>query len=316
MQQQREESQGFYEMLWDCDHCGAKGLLSKSQRHCPECGAKQNPDKRYFPKEGEEQRIDGHKYEGSDRACPACKAPQSARAHNCTHCGSPLDGAAEVRGIAAVAPQPVKKRRWWILVVVLVLIAAIIFAIWYRFIRKHEATVTITAHRWERSIGVDKYDEHLEQAWRNEMPSDARSSTCHRKERSTKQVPDGEDCKIVQQDKKDGTFEKVKKCTPKTRAEPVEDDWCNFTVRRWKEIDRVRATGTGLTPAWPADPAPATAADMIGARRAGKRTEKLILDFGKQNCDVAEAVWRKHADGAKLKVDVRASSGEIVCSSL
>lgn len=317
MPQQREESQGFYEMLWDCDHCETKRLLAKSQRHCPECGAKQNTDKRYFPKEGEAQRVEGHQYEGSDRWCPACQAPQSARARNCTHCGSPLDGASEIRGIAApVAPQRVRRRRWWIPVVVIALIAAIIFSIWYRFIRKREATMTVTAHRWERSIGIDQFDEHREQAWRNEMPSDARMAACHRKERSTKQVPDGEDCRIVQEDRRDGTFEKVKKCTPKYRSVPVDDDWCSYTVRRWKEIDRVRQSGTGLSPAWPTTAPPAGVVESIGARRAGKRTEKLILDFGAQSCDVADAVWRKHADGAKLSVDVRASSGDIVCSSL
>src|SRR3979409_1890554 len=78
MGQEREESQGFFEMLWDCDHCDARGLLGKSQRFCANCGAPQNPSKRYFPKEGDERRVDGHLYEGADRTCPACSAPQSA----------------------------------------------------------------------------------------------------------------------------------------------------------------------------------------------------------------------------------------------
>ena len=67
MSQTREESQGFFEMLWDCEYCDARGLLAKSQRHCANCGAQQNADKRYFPKEGEQVRVDGHIYEGADR---------------------------------------------------------------------------------------------------------------------------------------------------------------------------------------------------------------------------------------------------------
>src|SRR5258705_9978500 len=118
MGQEREDSQGFFEMLWDCDHCDARGLLGKSQRYCANCGAPQNPDKRNFPKEGEERRVDGHLYEGADRACPACQAPQSARAKNCTHCGSVLEGAGEVRGVAApvepaAARKPRTRRRIW-----------------------------------------------------------------------------------------------------------------------------------------------------------------------------------------------------------
>src|SRR4029077_20953660 len=38
MGQEREESQGFYEMLWDCQFCDTRGLLAKSQRFCANCG--------------------------------------------------------------------------------------------------------------------------------------------------------------------------------------------------------------------------------------------------------------------------------------
>src|ERR1041384_1972486 len=139
MGQEREESQGFFEMLWDCDHCDTRGLLAKSQRYCANCGAPQNPAKRYFPKEGEERRVDGHLFEGADRTCPACQAPQSARAHNCTHCGSTLDGSAEARGIADIpatatarpSPKPsTKRRRIWPILLGLLFIAG--FGVWYR----------------------------------------------------------------------------------------------------------------------------------------------------------------------------------------
>jgi len=80
-------------------------LLGKSQRFCANCGAPQNPDKRYFPKQGEEQRIDGHQYEAPIDV-PGVRHPQSAKAKNCTHCGSVLDGAAEVKGIATPVPPP------------------------------------------------------------------------------------------------------------------------------------------------------------------------------------------------------------------
>jgi hypothetical protein len=312
---ERVESQGFYEMLWDCEYCDTKGLLGKSQRHCPSCGGKQNPDKRYFPKEGEKARIDGHKFVGADRTCPACQAPQSAAATNCTNCGSPLDGAAEVRGVVAPsAPKP--KRKWWPLLVVLGVIVLIVFAIWYFFIRTKEAKLTVTAHRWERAIGIDEYGDQQEEAWRNEVPGDARIATCFQAQRSTKQIPDGENCHIEKVDKKDGTFEEVKKCTPKYRSEPVYDDKCRYTVRRWKQVDSVKLTGAGLAPAWPAVTVPATAAETPGARRAGKRSEKLLLDFGKRSCEVSDAVWRKYNDNTAYKVEVRARSEEIVCKSL
>ncbi len=319
MAQERIVSEGHFEMLWDCDHCDTKGLLGKSQRHCPECGAPQNPDKRYFPKEGEAKRVDGHKYEGADRHCPACNTPQSALAKNCTHCGSPLDGSHEVKGIASVpAKAPPRPRKWWVLPLILGIIGLLVFGIWYRFIRTKSAQLTVTAHMWERAIGVEQFAELEESQWRDRMPSDARMPSCYRKQRSTRKVDTGqEDCKTERKDNKDGTFEQVKKCKPIMRDEPVDDDWCTYRVRRWKPLEPVTASGTGLTPAWPtANLPPAQASASIGAKRQGKRTETLTLVFGDQRCEVSDAVWKKYSDGQKVKVEVRASSGKLVCDSL
>jgi hypothetical protein len=323
MGQEREESQGHYEMLWDCGHCDARGLLAKSQRHCANCGAPQNPDKRYFPQQGQEQRIDGHTYEGADRTCPACGTPQSARAHNCTHCGSLLDGAAEVRGVAdapaqaAPRPRPRGRRRIWRYIL---LGAAVLgFAIWFRCIRSHAAQVEVTAHTWKRSVTIEQFAERTEEAWRNEVPIEASFPVCHERQRSTRQVEDGEDCRIERRDKKDGTFEQVKKCKPKYRSEPVMDSWCRFTARRWRPVDEARASGNGLSPApaWPANLPPADAPAALGARRQARRSESLTLEFaGRGSCDVGDPVWRKYGDGQKLQIEVRASSGDVVCSSL
>ena len=320
MAQEREESQGFFEMLWDCEFCDARGLLGKSQRYCASCGAPQNPNKRYFPREGEETRVDGHLYEGADRTCPACQAPQSARAKNCTHCGSVLEGAAEVRGVAApveprATPKPRgKRRRIW--PYVLAIIGLVCVAVWWRCIRTQEAQVTLVAHRWERSVAIEEFSERTESAWRNEVPLEAGLPICHEKQRSTRQVPDGEECHTERRDKKDGTFEQVKKCKPKTRSEPVMDSWCQFTARRWRQVDEIKASSTGMTPAWPANLPPGDTPAALGARRQGKRSEKLILDFGGNGtCDAGDGVWRKYSDGQKLKVEVR-SGGDVACSSL
>lgn len=316
MAEERVESQGFYEMLWDCEFCETKGLLAKSQRHCANCGGKQNPDRRYFPKPGEEQRLDGHKFVGSDRFCPACKSPQSAAATMCTNCGSPMDGSAEVKGVATpVAPTP--KTNWKLVIGVIALIVGVIFFLWYMFFRTKEVKLTVTEHRWERAIGIDEYNDRNDSAWREQVPSDARMVTCHRAERSSKQVPDGETCTMENVDKKDGTFEKVQKCRTKYRSEPVYDDKCNFTVTRWGEVTAVRLTGLGMSPQWPTQGVPpAQVAETLGAKRAGRRTEKLILEFGKQTCEVGDAVWRKYKDRESYKVEVRARSGDIVCKSL
>jgi len=149
------------------------------------------------------------------------------------------------------------------------------------------------------------------------MPADAASMPiCVRKQRSSRQVQTGEECHSERVDKKDGTFEQVKKCKPTYRSEPIDDDWCTFRARRWRKVDDVKLAGNGLSAAWPAQLPADGAPAVLGNKRAGPRTEKLILDLGSDSCDVSDSVWRKYSDGQKVKVEVRARSGHIVCSSL
>lgn len=315
MSEERVESQGFYEMLWDCEYCGTTGLLGKSQRHCPECGGKQNPDKRYFPDPNRMVRVEGHKYEGSDRHCPNCNAALGAAAKNCTNCGASLDGAREVRGVVtAVEPKP--RRRWWpwAVAVVVAILGIVLLVQWCN--RTEAKQVTVTGHRWERTIAIEQYGDDEEEAWDDRVPAQARVQSCYSRQRSSRKVPDGEECHTENVDRKDGTFEVVKKCRTKYRSEPIYDQWCRYRIRRWREVDAVRATGQGLAPAWPAVDVPQQAMESVGARRRGKQRETFILELGGQTCEVSESVWRKHADQTSLEVQVKARSGEIVCDSL
>ena len=62
-----------YEMFWDCASCGTSRLLGKSHRHCPACGAPQDPARRYFPAESEKVAVHDHRFVGVDRVCSACE---------------------------------------------------------------------------------------------------------------------------------------------------------------------------------------------------------------------------------------------------
>lgn len=316
--QERSESLGHYEMLWDCEYCGTTGLLAKSQRHCANCGGKQNPDKRYFPKEGEEKKIDGHRFEGTDRYCPSCAQPMGATALNCTNCGSALEGAQTVKPLAAPQKPARAPTNWKKILIIVGAIALVIVLVWYFFFRTKEATMAVTGHTWSRAIAVEEFGEQSDSSWRDRMPSDARFPSCVRRQRSTRQVDTGQEhCDVEKKDNGDGTFEQIKKCKPIYRSEGVDDDWCTYSVLRWREITQIKSTGTDLAPTWPTQGLPpATAASSVGARRQGKKTETLTLQFGAQSCEVSDAVWRKYTNGQKVKLEVRARSGDIVCSSL
>jgi hypothetical protein len=320
---ERTESEGFYEMLWDCTHCGTKDLLGKSQRHCPECGAPQDPATRHFPKEGEAKEVAGHQYEGGDRRCPACATPQGAKGKNCTHCGAPLDGGVAVPLVAtSTAPMVAKRSPLRAIVIGLLVFAALGTVVYLRCIRTASATLTVAGHRWQRTIAIEEFATHHEATWRDQLPGDARVDGCTRRPHSSRQIPDGETCTSAKHDRGDGTFEKVKTCKPKYRSESIDADYCSYTIDRWQPVDKAVASGVGMSPTSPNPPSLGGSAGLatIGARRLGALTETLTVDFRDgtrtQSCDVAEAIWRKYVDGQPATVQVRAASGDLVCGSL
>lgn len=320
--QTRTESEGFYEMLWDCDHCGTVGLLGKSQRYCANCGGPQNPDKRYFPTPEQQKRVDGHQFEGADRTCPNCDSPMGALAKNCTHCGAPMDGSKEVKGVETpVAPVKKKKSKKPLVFIILVLLFAGIFGIYWRCVRTQSVNLTLAQHKWERAIAIEQYGDHEQAGWKDQIPvvqlAPGAPVNCYMKQRTTKQVADGEECHTEKKDKKDGTFEQLKVCKPKYKSQGVDDQWCNYTTRGWQKIDGVKTSGNGTTPQWPvAAGIPDKSPDVVGAKRMGARDESLIFDFGKDGtCTVKDSTWQKYKDGAKLKVEQH-SNGDLVCDGL
>lgn len=311
----REETLGTYEMLWDCGHCDTKKNLGVTHRHCPNCGAPQDAAKRYFPTEAERIAVADHAFTGADRVCASCQTAQSAKAHNCGRCGAPLDGAMRVPFVVEKAAPKAKGRSWlWLILVVVVLLS---FAIWWQCIRKKSIDLTVAGHRWATVIELEEYRDVTDSAWKRELPSDARAVSCRLKDDPSKREPDGEDCTKVKRDKGDGTFEEVNQCKPRYRT--GQSEWCDYHADRWVKVDELKQEGRGLDVTWPAPPPPAPLA-APGVRRAGARraTYTLELSDGKRTrtCDVSEATWRKRTDGMKLKAQARASSGDLVCSSL
>lgn len=337
-----------FEMLWDCPACDTPKLLGLTHRHCPNCGAAQDPSRRYFPKDDEKVAVEGHPYQGVDRQCPACDSPNAARATFCVNCGSELDRAKAVgqraeqsaaagafeadsakaaaaealaKKLAARAPAPPPPARsgiglWLALAAgaaaVLLCAGLATFFLW-----KKDADFTLLAHTWSRQIAVEQLGPVTESAWRDAVPPDARDLSCAREQRSTTSVPDGEDCHDVRRDNGDGTFTQAEECTPRTREEPVYDDKCRYTVDRWTVLRTETASGTGVVPApsWPA-------VQLGGPTlREGTRSETYTLSLRdgegtETTCEVPEARWASMADGSTWRGKIGVLSGAVDCTTL
>ncbi len=317
-----------YEMLWDCEYCSTKKLLGKSHRHCPECGAAQNADKRYFPEEDEKVAVEDHRFVGADRHCPACHAPNSAIAKHCTECGSPMEEGEAVRGVDEPKPpgprtaaKPRSKTKLWVTIgVVLLVVIGVVAA---ALLCKKKVSLTVTGHSWAREIQIESFKEVRQSEWCDHTPPDARSVTRSREVRSHKKIPDGETCSTTRVDNKDGTFQEKQVCTTRYREEPVYGDKCRFTVSRWQVSRSVKREGRNLaeTPEWPTVDLKPNAAEVLGAERPKERIETYTVHLtGPENaahtCDFKEGKWRSFGMSSRWKGESGMLTDHLDCDTL
>jgi hypothetical protein len=275
-----------YEMMWDCEYCGQKKLLGKTHRHCPSCGAPQNPEKRYFPPENEKVAVEDHQFVGADVHCPSCSFANSRAAKHCGNCGGPLAGGRDARmqqeqvvpqGGAPMpagafgqpapgAPAPPAKSGTgkWLAVVVGVLLLGVITALIVGTCIKRDAAFEVAGHTWTRAIAIERYDEVREKSSCSSMPSDATRVT------RTKAEPV---CKTRKVDQGDGTFKEKKECTSP-------EEQCEYTVTKWKEARTEKATGNSVDDQlrWP-EVRLRQQGNCIGCEREGARTETYTVKF-------------------------------------
>lgn len=321
----------YYEMLWNCDSCGAKGLFAKSQKHCPLCGAAQNPEKRYFPEEGQEVEVQGHQYVGADWHCPYCQSPNGAAAAFCGSCGGPRDGSKEVRSVTDPAaktpeqPEPLVSPAasggfpWFKIVLVLLVLVAGFFIV--RFLWKSDETLKVVALDWNREVDIERFAAVEESRWCNELPAGAIVVRRTMEEKGRKQVPNGETCREVRIDQRDGTFTKKRECTPKFKEVPEMAYKCRYRANRWTVVRTEKARGgNGIAPQWPASNLriiSSAGAEALGNERPGSKRERYSVQLQPAEgealwCTLKPEVWAGLKPGDNVMVKMRAS-GDVDC---
>jgi hypothetical protein len=342
-----------YEMLWDCRYCGQKKLLGLSHRHCPSCGGPQDVAARYFPPDDERVAVEDHVYTGVDLECPACREACSVRVKFCPHCGSPLEGAAGVarredivhaegraftgQSAGAVRAEQAaaraaaasggagqaaaaRRRKRWPRVALAVLLASVAVGL-VLFFWKRDVGLAVRGHHWVREIGIEQNKEVRESAWCDSVPARGTVIEQLQRKRSSKQVPDGEDCQVRKVDRGDGTYTEQRECTPKYRDEAVLDAYCRYRIHRWLPARSARAEGGLETPpAWPAVVLQQTG-QCAGCEREGSRSESYLVMFAddrsgeEARCAFDESRWRQFAPGSRWIAGKRLTGG-LACDDL
>lgn len=313
-------SEKTYEMMWDCEYCSTPKLLGVTHRHCPECGAPQNPEKRYFPPEDQKVAVQDHKFVGADLNCPACGHAQSAAAKCCANCGSPLgDGKAVARQADQVfgadgqrvpppGQQPEKKGGGGkIFAIIGVLILGVVGFFVVRAFWTKAAGVEVSGHRWERQIEIERYDEFEESGACKDVPSGADIVKRSKPEKV---------CKTRKIDQGDGTFKEKEEC-----SKPVEQ--CTYKVLKWGVARTEKEKGDiDDEPTWPKVKLKQTG-KCKGCEREGDKRELYIVEFvntdnkDELSCTFSkEKEWKSYEVGDRYAAEVRVMGGGLDCDSL
>ncbi|HXK19644.1 MAG TPA: zinc ribbon domain-containing protein, partial [Polyangiaceae bacterium] len=309
----------------------AKKLLGLTHRHCPNCGAQQDPNARYFPADHEKVAVQNHEFVGADIKCRYCGGPSSRRARNCGQCGAPLAEGAQVE--AQTAPQPSASlplagaeslpppRSLWKIFVPIATLGAVAVVVVLLLWKKEQAFV-VASHSWRRSVSVERMGPVHESAWCSALPAAASEVSRRREQHGVKQVPDGEDCKTHKQDRGDGTFKEEQVCAPKYKDQPVYEDKCDYLVVRWSQARKATAEGAASVPPpqWPAVVLGRAACSSVGCEREGARDESYTVVFRdakgeNYRCDLPQPAWSSFAEGARYSGKLRLV-GSLDCSSL
>jgi hypothetical protein len=320
-----DEHDSTYEMLWNCSYCGTEKLLGLTHRHCPACGAAQDPGSRYFPDDADRVAVNDHVYVGADRSCSACAAPASAAAHFCPGCGCAMDGTAAVPRVESGAPKPettaTPGRRPRLLK--LGAAAALLCVVGFIGIVSLGKPVTLEVARqsWSRQIEIERYGPQRETQWCTQMSAGAYDVQRSREVKSHRKVPDGEECRTQREDLGDGTYRQQRVCTPRYRKVPVYAEKCRYQVDRWAAVRVVEARHERgeREPFWPEAhlERPGT---CKGCEREGTRTQRYSLHFQHEGdevaCDVEEGAWSAARPGDVFEGEAGLVLSGVHCNSL
>jgi hypothetical protein len=343
------------EGAWDCPHCGRKRNRGP-EKFCGGCGAPRGEDVQFYLPDDAREVTEADELRkaqaGPDWTCAFCESDNPSDHAFCSSCGASRDGSTarqvvEHRMDAALptplvsapeAPPPVSptsgsprlKRGCQIGCLALV---ALVFLVWL-IGRPRERVLTVTGHRWERSVAVEELRTVTEEGWEGELPAGARSLSSSREihhqnriqigtETRTRTVSERvqtgtESVKVGTRDLGNGYFEDVYEDRPVYedreheetyeepvfREEPVYRLKHRYQVDKWMPARDAKAGAADLSPVWPG-------LGLSPNQREGQRTEVYEVLFDDREGDSRvyrardEVEWRSFQPGVSYRAKVQ-----------
>ncbi|MHC4777629.1 MAG: zinc ribbon domain-containing protein [Planctomycetota bacterium] len=314
------------EGAWDCPYCGKKRNRGPD-KHCMGCGAPRDKDVEFYLPEDAEAITDEAVLEKAGKApdwhCTYCGGDNPADAKFCVNCGAGVDGtepSRQVKDILDAPEKPVEEKPspgmskgllFGLLGGGALLLAVGAFLVWFFVLRTHEELLEVTAHRWERTIAVERFKTVIEEAWEGSVPTGGREISRSKEVYRTEKIQVGtKRVKVGKRDKGNGYFEDIYEDRPQYKEKKIYRDKVRYHIERWKHERTEKASGDDFQPRWPE-------VRLRGKERKSKSTERLkvllVSPEGKSREWIAknETEWKGFEKGSKYKAKVRASGGVV-----
>jgi hypothetical protein len=249
-------------------------------RHCPYCNARNRGDAKFCGGCGgdlsEAAVRKAGKVLGAHRGgsagtirCPSCNAENPASARKCASCGASLaDTRAKKDDKSKTESKPMSSGV--IIGVALFFLVACIGLI-VLLTRTESLVGQVQSVSWTRSIPILALGEVEDEAFYDEIPSNAEVGNCTLELYNTYDEPVAGAVEVCGEpytvDTGSGVGEVVQDCVYE-----LYEEYCSYTVPDWIEVDMITSSGANLDPYWP------TVSLLVG-QQEGEGTETYEIIF-------------------------------------
>lgn len=264
---------------WDCPSCGNKKNLGPNPT-CANCGRPRGANIPFYTDDSapvvEDPEMVARARAGADWTCKYCNADNRAGNMDCHRCGAGPDGSvrrnqqfvanAPAPAVRAATLSPAKKSSTGRVLAIVGAIFALLFGVWFFFLRTTTLQVTVESAAWVKTAQLEERQTKQGAAWHDKVPDGAKVLGKETRQRS-KQVQEGtKKVKVGQKDLGNGMFEDIYKEEPNMMTKDVDDAWIRYEVYEWVETEKLEEkTNDGREPRDPTFGLSTNATKRVGA---------------------------------------------------